>query len=62
MTNERFDFLVNEVVVKNGDGHKFLAKLVEDNEISKLEETKILIAAKLSILAQKIEEWSDNIE
>jgi coenzyme F420-reducing hydrogenase beta subunit len=62
MTNERFTFLVNEVVVKNGEGHKLLEQLVEDNEISKLEETKILIAAKLAILSKKVDEWCERLE
>jgi hypothetical protein len=62
MTNDRFIFLVNEVVVKNGEGHKYLAKLVASKEISKLDETKILIAAQLEILTKKVEEWCNILE
>jgi len=62
MTNDRFTFLVNEVVIKNGEGHQYLSKLVSAKEISKLDETKILIAAQLEILTKKVEEWCKVLE
>lgn len=62
MTKDKFDFLVNEVVVRNGEGHKLLEQLVESNEISKLEETKILITAKIKLLEKKMEAWCEYLD
>lgn len=62
MTNERFDFLINEVINRNGTAQQFLAKLVEDQEISRLEETKILLMAKIKILTKKMEDLYSKLE
>ena len=62
MKSDRFTFLVNEVITKNGAGHKLLAKLVEDKEISKIDEAKILIAVKIAIMSKRVEELCELIE
>lgn len=62
MTNERFDFLVNEVISRNGTAQQFLAKLVEDQEISPTEEKKILFAAKVAMLTKRVEQLCSIIE
>lgn len=62
MTPEKFNFLVNEVITRNGSGQLFLASLVEQKEISKLDETKILIMAKIAILTKKMDDLCTKME
>lgn len=62
MTPDRFNFLVKEVITKNGSGNAFLSLLVEQKEISKLEETKILLMAKIAILTKKMEDLCAKLE
>jgi len=56
MNKTYLNYLVEKVVSENGNGHKYLKRLVEVGDITETEEKTILVLANLRVAENRMDE------